>query len=735
MAPNPTEEREPKERKRKRRTRNQKASKSQEGGKLRLATFNVQSLHTRSARLRQVNVINDAISHGIHILALQDTKCRGSVTEEWAPAEGGRNWLYLPSGVGEGEIAKAGVSFLVNPDWLEKIREHKAVSNRICYLRLESQVFKGVILNVYAPSREKHYAPFLRELESVINAIPMRIDESFVLMGDMNAQVGGNRESWSPTLGPQTLGKENKKGGKLLQFLSRQGLCILNSYFTRRAADLITWQSQAKNPKSPVRSSTIDYVVVPVNQRGSWVNIMTSRNLTHESDHSMVIVTHRGIMQKRKAPPEKIVQYRNEVLTNSRLARTSLQRVVTKEYSKSPDASLEEDWLNFRNTLANAARKECGVVTRTIGNRKNRTAWWTKEVQKEVGQKRAAWREWSKNLKMQALRIAYQKAKQRCKQAIRQAKEAAATKLAEKISREWAEKGRRKFYETIRRCRGMKRETSNTVNDETENSEVSERFRRHFESLLGNKDQPETALPQFENRTNRSDPINSEAITLEEVTKAVRKLKSGKAAGKDGIRGEWLRLKAAGISGELWLHRICQKSWESGLIPTDWDLATIVPLFKKGDSKVVTNYRGISLLSIPGKIYSRVLQKRVQMCTDGYLQEEQAGFRNGRSTSDQLFVVRMLLDKARDKNRNLYLAFVDLETAYDRVPRELMWETLSKYGVCEKLLLAIKSLYRDSQNSVRVGEKFSSTFQTHTGLRQGCNLSPTLFLVFMDRIL
>ena len=142
------------------------------------------------------------------------------------------------------------------------------------------------------------------------------------------------------------------------------------------------------------------------------------------------------------------------------------------------------------------------------------------------------------------------------------------------------------------------------------------------------------------------------------------------APGIDEILPEML--KALGVEGLSWSTRLFNITWGSGSVPKEWQTGVVVSLFKMGDQRVCTYYRGITLLSLPGKVYSKVLERRVQWTAEPQIEEEQCGFCTGRGTMDQLFTLAGILEGAWEYNLLVHMCIVDLEKAYDHVP----WDVL-----------------------------------------------------------
>ena len=157
----------------------------------------------------------------------------------------------------------------------------------------------------------------------------------------------------------------------------------------------------------------------------------------------------------------------------------------------------------------------------------------------------------------------------------------------------------------------------------------------------------------------------------------------------------------------------------------------------KGTFYSSTNYRGIALLEILSKVYVNILNKRLTFFSNAYdkIAEAQAGFRSGYSTIDNGFILYSIVNKHLcKKGRKLYVAFIDFKKAFDSVDRCKMFSILTKYGVKGHLLESIKNIYNSVKACVRNGSVYSDVFDCPIGLRQGCNLSPMLFSLFINEL-
>nr|KAG5687737.1 hypothetical protein BaRGS_028399 [Batillaria attramentaria] len=176
-------------------------------------------------------------------------------------------------------------------------------------------------------------------------------------------------------------------------------------------------------------------------------------------------------------------------------------------------------------------------------------------------------------------------------------------------------------------------------------------------------------------------------------------LRNGKAAGPDEIPAE--AIKADTATAVNMLHSLFSKIWEKEEVPAQWKEGIIIKLPKKGDLRDCSNYRGIMLLSVPGKIAS----------------------------------LRIIVEQSLEWNSPLYINFIDYEKAFDSVDREALWKLLRHYGVPGKIISLIRCTYQDMSCRIAHAGQSSESFKVKTGVRQGCLLSPFLFPLVIDRIM
>lgn len=170
-------------------------------------------------------------------------------------------------------------------------------------------------------------------------------------------------------------------------------------------------------------------------------------------------------------------------------------------------------------------------------------------------------------------------------------------------------------------------------------------------------------------------------------------------------------MKADATTTAKILHPLFTKIWETEELPLDWKKGYIIKLPRKGDLSECKNYRGIMLLSVPGKILNRIILDRIKDTVDKKLRDQQAGFRRERSCTDQIATLRMIIEQSIEWNSSLYINFIDFEKAFDSLDREILWKLLDHYGIPSKCACIIKNMYNGMKCQVIHGGDTSDEFE------------------------
>lgn len=455
------------------------------------------------------------------------------------------------AGVDPSVRAHAGVALLISPRLTSCVVQWSPHSGRVASLRLRLPVGKTLAVAVlaYAPNAEAEYSTFLAELDDCLLALPST--DSVMILGDFNAHVGNDIQTWGSVIGRHGDAHLNHNGEHLLDFCSGNGLLIMNSWFQHRDIHKYTWYRDVLNQKS-----IIDFIIVSSDLRSQVQDVRVMRGAELSTDHHLVVGTlycsGRRPFRKRGTVSSRV---RWEALKDP-LVGEQLSTNLSSRYRTLPPevANVDSEWRLFRDALLDEAAKVCG--TKRIGSGRDGrriTAWWSDEVQRAVMLKKAHFKRWLGH-KSQFNRLEYQNARRAAARAVKAAVSQWWERFGCELSSDY-HSALKAFWSRIKQLRKSDRGTcsQHVLLDKrgqivTGDKAVLDRWKEHFEDLLN----PTSASPPIPELQVRAET----RLTAEDTRRVVARLKLGKSAGVDEIRPELL--KALDGTGIDWLTRVFQ---------------------------------------------------------------------------------------------------------------------------------------------------------------------------------
>ena len=705
---------------------------------LNVATWNIRTLtdNTKADRpeRRTALIARELARYRVDIAALSETRLadKGQLTEP------GGGYTFFWSGRSSEERREAGVGFAIKSHLLRKLAGlPEGLDERLMTLKLP---LKGkntaTLISAYAPTMtnpDDIKDKFYEELDRILTAIPK--SEKIILLGDFNARVGADHETWEGIVGKHGIGRCNSNGILLLRTCAAHGLSITNTMFRLPTRNKTSWM----HPRSK-HWHLLDYVIVRTRDRQDVCVTKAMCGADCWTDHRLIISKmNLHIKANRRPQGQKCVKrldiskLRDQV-TSANFS-TDLDSRVTQ--TQSGQGSIEERWASFKGIVYQTALEHVGPTTRRHQD------WFDEndeEIQALLAEKNRRLQSYRSDPSSASKKAAFTQSRNTVQVRLREMKDSWLSAKADEIQNYADKRDLKRFYDALKAVYGPQSSGSSPILSAdgktllTDRQQILKRWAEHFDSVL-----------------NRPSSINEEAIarlpqaeidyeldlppTLPEVKRAISQMCSGKAPGPDAIAAEVY--KVAGTPTLSHLTDIFQSMWSEGKIPQDFKNANIVHIYKrKGNRRSCDNHRGISLLSIAGKILARVLLNRLLgHLEQGLLPESQCGFRAGRGTVDMIFAARQLQEKCQEQHCDLYTTFVDLTKAFDTVSRDGLWKIMKKFGCPDKFTTIVKQFHDSMMVRVLDDGDVSDVFPVTNGVKQGCVLAPTLFSMMFSAML
>jgi len=704
-----------------------------------VSTFNVRTLRNTETKTGTI------ISHKLQQLVAGCEKYHidiVSLQEHRLHTTNGENFNILNKDLNGWTLAHSnscntshGVAILYSNNISQVVDHIECKSDRIIVAHLRGNP-RVCVLSVYAPTETGDKAAkdaFYQDLESVITSLPPHT--VVIVAGDLNARLGQDSHLTNPlVVGPNCFHEEtNSNGQRMIALCEFAKLRPAFSHFEDRRSRMATFTPPGKE----TAKNQLGHILINTKW---WKSIKSCRAFTSldiGSDHKIVSANFRLSLRATKRPPNDRCNFNTEKFADPDICKRfdiELRNRFSALFTETTTAENEFDEVKLRADALDTALIETSKSVLGKRTRRKQPHWVSTATlglmdEQEEAKRRHKLRPTTAS---RAVWLALQKSVSAAFE-----KDQAANLNAQINDLVLAAKKRE--YGTVWKIVGYISEPPKSSikvlkldgSIPSSKEEILDEWRKYFEALLNNK----SATANAATRPSPAPDLRSiptAAITRLEVVSAISSLKNGKAPGPDyAMTAEALKHGGDFIVDQL--HYICRLVYNNNRAPSQWTSSLIIPLPKKGNLQLMSNYRGISLMSIAAKVYNRILLNRIREPID-QLRKNQAGFRTGRSCIQQIHILRRLIDGADIRSLPLFLTFIDFKKAFDSVDRDMMFAILRHYGIPLKIVDAIRVLYDNSTSRVYVEGQTSELFNITTGVLQGDVLAPFLFIIVIDYI-
>lgn len=633
------------------------------------------------------------------------------------------------------EVRSSGVALLMNAEARKALMEWHGVSDRIMTARFRTRARPVTVVQAYAPTNEAEENVkdgFYSQLVSTINSIQK--GDILIAMGDYNAKCGADNKDRELFMGKFGTGTMNDNGERFLDFCAEADLVVGGTLFKHQQSHLNTWYSN-----DGVTRNQIDHIAISRKWRNSLQDVRVYRSFDVYSDHKMLMGTIKislAAIKKKSIPLRRKIDPRN--LQHPQIMN-SFKAEVHNSLADIQPSDPQEHWASIRSSLQTAGEK---LLPRVLERKKcyiSDATWALIEQRKRyndlmnAAQSHADYKRHATN---------YHEAEKKVKKSARFDRRQWFDSLANLAEEAARNNQSRDLYRLTRQIAGRSSYVEKPVKDGsgrdvTDENLQLEQWTEHFRTVLTVPSSiPSNSTQEEFFKVSVPTPIeaiNSECPNLDEVRSAIKNLKSGKAPGPDGIYIELFKADVELTASHL--HPIIESLWQVGEIPQEMKEALLIKLPKKGDLGLTKNWRGIALQNSINKLIAKIILDRISPSIEPLLRREQAGFRRGRSCVDQINTLRIIVEQCREHNTSLCLLFIDFERAFDSLNQHIMWQILAKYGIPDKLVEVIRELYDDSNLKVVHRGLIGAGFQVTSGVKQGCLLSPIIFIIILDYVM
>jgi len=635
----------------------------------------------------------------INILGLAEMRWKGAgeITSD--------GFKVLYSG---GDKHYAGVGLILDTETAKAIKGYWTISERVILVKIQGTPFDIGIIQAYAPTADKDDEEVEQFYETLDKAMKqLKSQDIKIVMGDFNAKVGSVRTD--TTVGPFGVGDRNDRGERLMGWCKQHSLAVMNTWFKNHPRRCWTW----KSPGDRARNQ-IDYILIQDRHRNSITSCKSMPGADCGSDHVPVVGTMRVKLKKLKKGKTTPKLQINLLEKDQELKKTYTISVQNKFSALEELTTAEEKWQKMKETILEVATEH---IPKT--KRKEDKKWITPEILNLMEERRKAKSDETKYKQMDRL------VKRKCNEA----KEDWLNKQCEEIERN-SKIDSKTLHQKIKEVTGKKTSAKTSclrARDGSilmEKEDILNRWSEYIEELYHD----ERGAPPIINNEEEGQPILED-----EVSKALGKMKSGKAPGPDEVPSELLNaLDDIGIKE---ITNLLNTIYDTGKIPVDLKRSIYIALPKKPGTTDCDQHRTISLMSHLTKVLLRIIMNRIRDKILPEISETQFGFMADKGTLNAIFALRILMERAVEVQTDLYLCFIDYSKAFDKVRHCDLFDILQRLNIDGKDLRILRNLYWEQEAAIRVDNECSEYRTIRRGVRQGCVLSPDLFNIYSEMIM
>ena len=669
--------------------------------KLRIGTWNVRTMYQLG---KFANVEREMRRLTVDIMGVSEVRWTGAGSVDLE--EGG---CFIYSG---GDAHMHGVGVMLSRTVSCSLVGYYAVSERVLLVKLKGKPFHICIIQVYAPTsdyEEEQVEDFYRDVMKAKEQC--KPHDITLVMGDLNAKLG--RERVEDIVGPFGLGDRNERGERWAEWCVENEQVVMNTWFRQPPRRTWTWMSPGDRTRNQ-----IDFITINKRFRNAVTRARTYPGADCNSDHVPVVVDMKVQLRKPKKSQSK-PKINVKVLKEDSI-KEEYSIYVRNKYEALRDET-EGDSIEGDYERLKIAIEEANIEILPKVDRVAKRPWMTDNILNLMDARR---RKKGKNHQE------YQNLNRTIHRECRLAKERWMDERCTEVE-DLQNRDQQIMYSKVKELVGKKKYNKNIAIKKSDGKvameieDVKLRWSEYVGELYDDE-RPEAREISIENN-------EGPTILKEEVRCAMASMKSGKAVGGDGIAIEVLQ--ALGDFAIDQLTSLFQKIYETGNIVDSMCESVFVALPKVEGTLECNKHRTLSIMSQITKILLRVMLKRIRTKIRPQISDEQFGFVTGKGTSNALFSLRVITERAIEVQKDVFACFVDYEKAFDKVKHAELFNMLKGLDLDGKDLRLLRNLYWNQKAAVRVANEESMRQDIKRGVRQGCVLSPDLFNLYSEVIM